>query len=229
MKSFWHFPPKNLLFNTSKTTYFLPHSAWTMLMNILTWLGARHLARKTPALTIHNSNTSGIPRLIFQILHQRGITVNLEGHLLTMLAVTVTSSDVSIVADIRETQQYLTPYEKSHELRTAPGSHRQLTASLQQAYVYVSLERDRFIYFLPVSSPAPPLNSSAHALRIYTICCLDSQEWQNSMSRLWQRASPNAVPSPGSWGDQDSRSRSASSLSSFASTRCTWLQTKRCS
>lgn len=63
---------KYLLFNTCKTTYFLLHSAWNMLMNILTWLGARHQARKTPAPTVHNSNTSGIPRLIFQILHQKG-------------------------------------------------------------------------------------------------------------------------------------------------------------
>lgn len=92
---------ENLLFNTSKTTYFLPHSVWTMLMNTFTWLGARRLARRTPALAIHNSSTSGILRLIFQILHQRGTTVNPEGPLLTELAVTVTSSDFSTAATSR--------------------------------------------------------------------------------------------------------------------------------
>lgn len=117
-------------------------------MNTLTWLGARHLAR-TPAPTIHDSNTSAIPRLIFQILQQRGTTVSLEGHLLTMLAVTVTSPDFSIVADIRETQQYLTPYREESGAQgctTVTDSSGLLRTVCARAYV--SLGTDSFISYL---------------------------------------------------------------------------------
>lgn len=169
-------------------------------MNILTWLGARHLARRT---TSHNSNTTGLPRLIFQKPHQRGTTVNLKGHLLIMLAVTVTSSDFSIVADIRETQQYLTPYREESR---AQGRTRLSTDSsrlLCSMCVCMCLwgQTDSFISHLSGQNQLTFLSTefiSSCSKDIYIICCLNSQKWQNSVSRLWQRASPSAMPSPGS-------------------------------
>lgn len=128
-----------------------------MLMNILTCLGARHLARKTPALTIHNKDFWH-PRLIFQILYQRGTTVNLEGHLLTMFAGNVTSSDFIIVANIRETQQYLTPYREESRAqgctRLSQTAHGFFAACV---CLFVSLGTDRFIYFLPVRTKSTHL------------------------------------------------------------------------